>query len=345
MNKIVFTICSTNYIAQAIALGHSMAKYNPDYDFVIGLVDRKHPDVDYTKIPFTILEVENIPITDFEGMVNRYDIVELNTSVKPCYFNYFLSLNKYNYLIYMDPDTEVFAAFDALESELVENDIVITPHFLSPINDDKWQAEEDFLNAGVYNLGFIAIKDTDNSRKMIDWWEDRLRTKAYINFCKGMFTDQLWISFVPAFYERVKIFKNMGYNVAYWNLHERTLSVVDGKYFINDTTPLVFYHYASFRPLNPTLISSGQRRYTFEDRPDIVSLFQNYCTTVFGIGYKEFNKTPCYFVAKKEDEKRIALETYQNNIPTYKKTLVKIVKFIRRIYRYIIRKMGVDMHS
>jgi len=38
-NKLAFTICSANYLAQAIALGDSLLQHNPSYTFVIGLVD------------------------------------------------------------------------------------------------------------------------------------------------------------------------------------------------------------------------------------------------------------------------------------------------------------------
>ena len=38
--KIAFTICSINYLAQAIALGNSLTSQNADYDFKIGLVDK-----------------------------------------------------------------------------------------------------------------------------------------------------------------------------------------------------------------------------------------------------------------------------------------------------------------
>ena len=92
-----------------------------------------------------------------------------------------------------------------VERALKSNDVVITPHFTTPLNDDKWQAEEDFLNSGLYNLGFIAVKNSSTGIEMINWWAERLRNKAFIDFKHGMFTDQLWINFVPLFFKKVKI--------------------------------------------------------------------------------------------------------------------------------------------
>ena len=89
---LVFTLCSVNYLAQAITLGDSLKEQNPDMNFVIGLVDKlETKEIDQSKLPkFQLLEVDKINISDFEEMCLRYNITELNTAVKPYYFDYFL---------------------------------------------------------------------------------------------------------------------------------------------------------------------------------------------------------------------------------------------------------------
>ena len=333
---LVFTVCSNNYLAQAVILGKSLLIHNPNYTFKIGLVDKKNSQIDYSEIPFEIEEVEDIDIPDFGDRILRYDIVELNTSVKPSYFKYFFSNEDIDAIIYLDPDIQVFAPYNDLEKELELCDIIITPHFCTPLNDDKWQAEEDFLNSGLYNLGFIAIKNTKNGNNMLNWWEERLRTKAYIDFKRGLFTDQIWINFVPLFFDKVKIFSNVGYNVAYWNLHERIISVQNGNYYINEKQPLIFYHYASFRPLNPDIISTGQKRFTFEDRPDIVPLFKNYCELVFKNGYESFIKIQCQYLEIKENYEKHKLKEIKKNTPIYKRVISKIINILIRKFRLVL---------
>jgi hypothetical protein len=334
--NLVFTLCSNNYLAQALTLGLTLLKYNPDYKFIIGLVDKKSETFDYSKIPYEIIEVEKINIPNFNEMVLRYDIVELNTACKPYYFKYFFSTTNAESLIYLDPDIQIFASFSELERELMAFDIIITPHFTTPINDDKWQAEEDFLNSGIYNLGFIAIKNTVNGNRMINWWAERLRNKAYIDFKRGLFTDQIWINFVPLFFNKVKIFTNPGYNVAYWNLHERIISTKNGIYWVNEVSPLIFYHYASFRPLNPDVISSGQRRFTFEDRPDIEPLFKNYCDLVFGNGYKNLFNRKCHFLGLKESFEKAKLKEIKKNTPIYKRAMSRLVNIMIRKFKLVL---------
>jgi hypothetical protein len=331
--NLVFTICSNNYLAQAITLGYSLLKHNPDYKFLIGLVDSKNSYIDYTTIPFEILEVDKIDISGFDELYKKYNITELNTAIKPFYFQY-LFANRINLtsIIYLDPDILVYSPFTELEREFEFSDIIITPHFTTPLNDDKLQTEEDFLNSGLYNLGFIAIKYSLEGTKMLDWWSERLRYKAYIDFKRGLFTDQIWINFVPLYFTGVKIFTHLGYNMAYWNLHERHLSKKEENYFINDKYPLVFYHFSGYNPQVPEILSKYQTRFTFEERPDIVQLFKNYSAQLFINNYESFIGYQNKYSNIKNSRDRDIRNEKINAIPFFKRVLrILILKIINKL--------------
>jgi lipopolysaccharide biosynthesis glycosyltransferase len=331
---LVFTLCSNNYLAQTVALGKSLLEHNPEYTFKIGLVDRRNTSVDYSKIPYEIVEVEQIGLTVFEDMFRRYTITELNTAVKPYYFKYFFGLLKGgDKCIYLDPDILVYNSFNELEKELEMSSIVITPHFTEPINDDKFQAENDFLNSGLYNLGFIALKRDSESEKLVNWWADRLFDKAYMDFSRGMFTDQIWINFVPLYFENVSLFRHPGYNLAYWNLHERSLT--PGKEVVKGgkSVPLVFCHFSGYNPLKPGLLSKYQNRFILEEREDISQLFSDYSEKLFACGYKEYLEIKCYYT---ELKKKIDLEKYNDykrSVPIYKRIARGIVLRVIRLFK------------
>jgi len=329
---LVFTLCSNNYLAQAITLGQSLLQHNSEYAFKIGLVDRKAKEIDYSSFPFEVIEVEKISIAPFEDMFKRYSITELNTAVKPFYFLHFFN-DKVHYesVIYLDPDIMVYNPFTELYEELKEKNIVITPHFTTPISDNKFQQEEDFLNAGLYNLGFIAIKNSEEGNKMAQWWANHLTTKAYVRFEKGLFTDQIWINFVPLFFKNVSILKHPGYNMAYWNLHERGYNyrVV----FNNKEYPLVFFHFSGYNPHKPDCLSKYQNRFDFSNRKDILPLFDDYKNTLHANNYNTFIKIPCFFIIEKE---KLDLDNYlafKKNVPFYKRLIRGIVLRIISIFK------------
>lgn len=330
--NLVFTLCSNNYLAQAICLGTSFLKYNHDYAFKIGLVDRKDEVINYNQIPFEQIEVEKIGIASFDEMIRQYSITELNTAVKPFYFKYFFDLNQaIDKIIYLDPDILVYGPFTELEKVLAEDAIVITPHFTTPINDDKFQAENDFLNSGLYNLGFLAVKRSIESAGFLDWWADRLSHKAYINFAKGMFTDQLWINFVPLFFKNVKVLTHPGYNTAYWNLHERSLTEKNNNYFVNSTFPLIFFHFSGYDPLKPYILSKYQNRFTFENRKDVLPLFSGYSELLFQNSWQYYKNFNCAFVEIKERLYEQMMVTKIKKVSIFKRLARKLIlKFIRR---------------
>jgi hypothetical protein len=334
---IVFTLCSNNYLAQAITLGQSLLIHNPNYTFKIGLVDRKNISIDYNIIPFEIVEVDNIGIEEWDKMILRYDIQELNTSVKPFYFNYFInSAESYENIIYLDPDILIYSPFFELENELESNDIVVTPHITIPINDDKLPGENDFLNTGLYNLGFMAIRISPNSKKMISWWATRLKNKGYNEVKSGMFTDQIWINFVPLFFEKVKLFNNPGYNMAYWNMHERVINKKDNKFIVNDNCPLVFFHFSGFIPSKPDTISKYQNRYTFGDRNDVTTLFQEYSTRLELNNFYYFQSFKCHYNGIKEQhDEKIVLERVKQ-IPIQKRIFKRIVNYITKKFNILL---------
>lgn len=328
---VVFTICSNNYLAQAKALGDSLLKHNPSYRFTICLVDRLSSAVDYGFFkPYEIITIEEIGIEGFDEMAERYDITELNTSVKPFIFDFLFKRSEaVEAVIYIDPDIMVYDAFTDIDDALKKSNFVLTPHFFTPILDEYRLNEQDILNAGIYNLGFIAVKRSGELQKFLNWWMSKLKTHCYIKFEYGLFVDQIWINFVPLYFEKVEILRHLGHNVAYWNLHERIVSDSNDKFRINDTFPLVFFHFSGYNTRKTDVISKYQNRFKFEDRKDILPLFQRYTNTVTLNRHDEFSKIGCYFVEVRNKILKQRVAEFRKENP-----------FIKRAMRYGMRKLS-----
>ncbi len=296
---LAFTLCSINYLAQAQTLGQSIKKTNPDIEFVIGLVDRLDKiRLESDKIPpFQLLEIDNINIDCLDEMCDIYDITELNTAVKPYYFDYFLKNRPdVQNIIYFDPDIIVFDSLKPLKDSLEKYSIVLTPHITSPINDKFDTREIDHLNTGLYNLGFVAISRSEVSSNMINWWMERLKKDCRIDLCNGLFVDQHWMVLVPIYFrDAVLVDKYFGYNVAYWNLHERKVTVENGKYFIN-SVPLIFFHFSGYSINRPKEVSKYQNRSNFENRPDIIPLFDYYAQQLRDNFNDYYNQFACCYI-------------------------------------------------
>lgn len=306
--KIVFTICSNNYLAQAKALGDSLKKTNPDYNFFIGLVDQYSTEIDYEKeIGYTIIPSHEIGIPDFDSLWKKYNIIELNTCVKPFFLEYFTeNYSDLTYLMYFDPDTFIFGNLSSIENELQDHqEIILTPHVTTPIPlDGKMPNEQTFLNYGTYNLGFIGIKKPKNNLPFFKWWGERTYTIGYDKVAEGLFVDQLWMNLTPIFFENALVSKNPGLNMGPWNLHERNISEKqDHTLMVNNIYPLIFYHFSNYKYNKPNILASYYNRFTFDDRKDLVSLYQEYRAILVKNNIEKLSIIKCYYVI----ERRILL--------------------------------------
>ncbi len=324
-NKIAFTICSANYLAQAVALSDSLLVHNPNYQFIIGLVDEideAHPIV--KSVNYKLIPIKEIGIPHFDAFCAQYNITELNTAVKPFYFSYLFEKNEAaESIVYLDPDIFVYHSFEVLEKHLESNQIVLTPHITKPISDNKYPTETDFLNAGIYNLGFIALKRGSESLALINWWKERLTHLCKIDFENGLFVDQLWLNFATLFYKEVFVLDNPGYNMAYWNLQERILSINEaGAYIVNGAHPLVFYHFSGYDLHKQYAISKYQNRFSFSDRKDLTQLFDKYHQDVMSRGFDAFAAIPCKYISDSPKKKTSFIKQLVHQLKNWKHSLL-----------------------
>lgn len=308
MTKIAFTLCSNNYLGQASLLAASFMKHNKDYHFYIGLIDQEVSSVRYPQAErLHVLPVDKvIPAAQLASMAAVYKIVELNTSAKPFYFNYFFSQYEQCDVIYLDPDIYVYNSFSEVDERLNDFDFVITPHILSPIPlDGLGPQERSFMKYGTYNLGFIAMRKSEQSIAYVNWLQDRLAVLCYSEVNLGVYVDQSWVNFLPIFFKKVHVSHHPGLNAAFWNLHERQYSQQNGVYYINGEYPLVFFHFSSFRIGDWQNLAANQNRYTVHNRPDIKGLFEQYGVE-FAEARKQFNASIECIYTKRNWKQKIA---------------------------------------
>jgi hypothetical protein len=328
--QVVFTLCSINYLSQAKTLGQSLLRHNPDYKFIIGLIDRNHRGIDLSFLgDLEVLEVEKLGIEGFEEMAARYNIVELATASKPFYFDYlFRTHPDAEAVTYFDPDIKVFAPLTDMAAKLKSSNVILTPQITQPISDDLLPSEKNVLNTGVFNLGFAAMKRGAEADRLNKWWMGKLRHECLVDPTRGYFVDQLWMNLAPAFFDKVLIEKHPGWNTAHWNLHERTIREVDGRFLVNEQ-PLIFFHFSHYSPKQPDTLAKFHTRFSFANRPDVVTLYKQYNDELVANRYLDLIGVPCFYVSnqRRKDFKKKAMGWLRQNVPsTVKVRLGKLLK-------------------
>lgn len=283
----------------------SVQKYHPDAALYILIVDKtsdeKVRDEVINRNKFAALTwLEELDIPELPDMIKRYDIVELNTAVKPFFLDRLLHKMKYQKVVYLDSDILLFHSMDEVLALLEEHNVILTPHLISTTEDEDTAISviDDFLQYGIYNLGFIALRNSSTSRDLLTWWMDKLKTKYYLSPERHLAWDQKWMDFAPAMFDRVYILRNPGYNMAFWNLQKRILSKKDDSYLVNGRYPLVFYHFSHYRMEYKELIADVQpesRRIAVSTGPDLEEIFESYYNNVQKNHYAFFSRIEAGF--------------------------------------------------
>jgi glycosyltransferase involved in cell wall biosynthesis len=260
---LIFTVIAPNYGAQAMILGESIAKSIPDAVFRI-VVLQDCPNITYiqnginTYLSFVDASVDHeaVSFQDFDwsnfdvtNCVNQYDLLEFATSIKPTILKDYINKG-HQRVTYLDPDIQVFSDFT--DSFDVRKSMAVTPHMLEDFPmDGKLPDQQSILYAGIYNLGFISV--TSGALPFLAWWEKKLNKYCSMDVQAGYHVDQRWVDWATNFLD-IDVVRDLGLNVAYWNLHER--SIRNGKvYPVNvsesEGYTLRFFHFSGF--IGPTL--------------------------------------------------------------------------------------------
>lgn len=297
-----FTSIALNYLPKALALASSVFDIYPNSKFVISLIDQNQ----LSTIQITALEklVEDFrsknkelsfidPLSFYsrsDQFIYKFNIVEACTAVKPAIAAALLEIA--DTVTYLDPDTFLYASFPS--GTRPDWEFQVTPHAISPSNTSSLISERLFMFYGVYNLGYFAVRKSEQTLAFLDWWK---------NFCiefgsdaphAGLFVDQKPVDLLTCFVDKVDVLRHPGCNVAWWNIFSdgRKVEAQNQISFKENKYPLIFYHFSnlhinatpSLRMIaNPLKIHLDRRKdisIMLSDYPDLTDLYADYDSKV-----------------------------------------------------------------
>ena len=239
---IIFTSICTNYTHKAKTLADSVKKYMPDAKFMVCMTEReKKKEMDYKFFDEVILS-KDMWEGNFNRFIYKHTIVEASTAVKARFFQYLMQrFPRETEFIYLDPDCYVYSSFVEVRELLKRRPIILCPHLLQPGNIDM---ELSSTARGVFNLGFLAVNNSDEAKRFINWWAERLYLFCYDDIQRGIFTDQKWIDLAPCFFD-TEILKHRGYDFAPWSLLNCDMTKEGDRYYVKGD-PIRFIHFSGY---------------------------------------------------------------------------------------------------
>jgi len=301
MRSAVCSVISPNYRPLARVLMASLRSHHPEWDRYVLVVGGAAGVGD--EEPFELVAIDSLGLPAITDLAFRYTMLELDTAMKPWLISHLFDRG-YDRVMYFDPDIVVYSRLAELERPDAPF-ITLTPHLTGSVEEAGHARERTILLAGVWNLGFIAITRDPQLDAFLGWWKRRLERECVVEPEQGLFVDQKWIDLVPGLFDRVTALRHEGYNVAYWNLQQRTMTRGAAGGFLVNGQPLRFFHFSGFDPSVPTLVSRHDVSQKVASSGDAALLFREYTIALRAAGFDSFRDAP-YAYAEFADGSQIA---------------------------------------
>ena len=291
-----FTSITSNYLPKAAVLADSLRKHRPDSLFYVLLCDTAPADLARFSKHFdrvlTLAELK-LPIPNVEQWIFKHTVVELCTAVKGPFLLQALEELQAEKVVYLDPDIVVLDSLTDLEALLDAHSVVVTPHLVEPDRSLTaiWENEVCALQHGVFNLGFLAVRNGTEGLRFARWWSDRLMHFCYDDIPDGLFTDQRWMDLAPCLFSDFYILRDKTYNVATWNLSHRRVEKGEQQRLQIEGSPVKFFHFSGF----DSGAHLGMLNRYGQDSPALFELREWYLQELDRAGQAQFGKLPCAY--------------------------------------------------
>jgi len=292
---VICTIINKNYLSFARVLTDSFLKHNASGKVVVLLIDKVDGYFIPEKERFELITIDQLWDQRICQMLFHYNVTEMCTAIKPYFLEYLLREYKIDKIIYLDPDILITNDLDDLWQLIDRYSIILTPHLTEPISveDKHTPSEIGVLHAGTFNLGFIAIANTETTKAFLKWWQERLYRMCLSNH-ETLFVDQKWINLIHGYFDDIYVLRDPGYNVAYWNLQDRIFSFKKDDICVNNHV-MRFFHFSGFNPENMEQISKHQNRFVLNRFKQLRPLFKTYKAQLIAQGYADVKTWPYAF--------------------------------------------------
>lgn len=208
MSQMLFcTTARKEQMGNAIVWAHAIRYYHPDSTLVLGMLE-------HSALADQLSGFDNAVYLSNHGI--PADGTESGCAAKTAFIRDVLHGTEQETVIYLDPETRMYTPFTELHELLQRHSIVTVPYFLEPSADSSREAER--IQKGVFNAGFIGLRNTPEARRFTEWWAHVVHESFY-GPNRDQYADGRWLD-ATIDIDGIHILKDSAYDLSAWNLQE-----------------------------------------------------------------------------------------------------------------------------
>jgi hypothetical protein len=249
------TYFDSGYLARGLTLVESLRSFGDEADVLVLALDPSVKEFfDTEQIP----GVRAIDVSALEASTPELLSVKASRSRMEYYFtctpllvrhamNEFASPGSVT--IYVDADLFFFDFPTAVVEALGEDSVGIIEHRYPQ------RVAQKFAKYGRFNVGWVAFRDSEDGRRVLDWYSDRTLEWCSDTPEDGKYADQGYLDSFPEF-PGVKVLPQPGFDLAPWNTARHTVTCSSTGRIDVDSSPLVFFHFHGVRKVRSWFTTS-----------------------------------------------------------------------------------------
>lgn len=320
---IFVTLFDSFYLDKGLVMYESLAAITKDFKLFVIAFDEKCYDVlnDLRKdnlIPISRKDFENEELLAVRPHRTRAEYCWTCSSFAIAYI-----LDNYaDECTYIDADLFFYENPLSLLTEMKENGCDV--QIIEQRFDNRVLSREMMKRSGKYCVEFNTFNNSENSRKILRWWQDRVIECCTVSADGKIFGDQKYLDDWPERFQSVHIIENLGAGIAPWNITNyefisKTDEHITVKYKINNQCiPIVFYHFHNMSYIGENKVNIEVYNRAFSTSKKLVeSIYYPYIKKIqdkrlflnkhYGIDYtaRESHPTSVFSILKSSELKNV----------------------------------------
>jgi glycosyltransferase involved in cell wall biosynthesis len=277
----VATVVTRSELARARVLAGSFLDHHPDGSVTTLLLDGTVVDAARADVPGEVLVPGDL---GFDLGAWRVAAVllpadELARATVPLLLASLL-MESPTPVVHLEVTCRVERPLTAIATAAAEHSVALVPHVLAPLPDDGATPDAQWLDReGAFSTGCIAV--SGGAEPFLRWWADGLDARELLRHADdGRQARRL--DAAPALFRHV-VLRDPGYDVGFWNAHERDLDAV------------VVANFRGYDPDAPWRYSreAGDRpRCLLGESPRLAQRCDDYREELLGAGHEAARRTP-----------------------------------------------------
>jgi hypothetical protein len=236
-------------------------------------------------------EVEVISLSELEyaypqlmAAKNDRSIIEYFYCLSPFAINYVFDNFSAKRVIYLDADLYFFSSPESLINTSSDVNVVIVSH--------NYPERFNHLQVyGKFNVGWLQFSRTKTGLDALKWWTDACLVSTNSKLSSKVYGDQKYLDEFESRFSGTAIRRNLGENLAPWNLFGKSLQTVNATTIVNDL-PLYYFHFSGIRFLRFSVIL-GTSHYSYRNKASWKkAIFDVYLLEVLNVCSKIQRESP-----------------------------------------------------